>query len=350
LAAALQTLSLRELNRATLARQLLLRRVRLSAPRAIERVAGLQAQWPPAPYVGLWSRVEAFRRASLARALARGDVVKATLMRATLHLVSARDYPVFLAGLHGGGASPLRAEALALGERASAGVRELFAAGPRSRSEVMEWLAEEHPHELIDRFPWTTWFAVCVTSNLVHTPEAAAWDARSGRRLRALDGAPTVDPAAARVEVVRRHLAAFGPASVADISQWSGMRTRDIRPALEALEPLRRFTDEEGRELLDLPRAPLPGRDALAPVRFLPKWDNLLLAHDDRRRVLPDEYRRVVIRKNGDVDQTFLVDGVVAGTWALVDGRVRVSPFAALPRVVRRDVEDEARRLEAFVA
>jgi hypothetical protein len=213
---------------------------------------------------------------------------------------------------------------------------------------VMEWLAAEHPHELIEKFPWTTWFAVCVTSNLVHTPEAAAWDARSGRRLVALDGVAPCDPAAARVEVVRRYLAAFGPASVADIAQWSGMRVRDIGPALDSLEPLRRFVDEEGRELVDLPRAPLPGADAAAPVRFLPKWDNLLLAHDDRRRVLPDEYRRVVIRKNGDVDQAFLVDGVVAGTWALVDGRVDVRPFAPLPRGARREVEDEARRLQAF--
>jgi hypothetical protein len=329
---------------------MLLARRPMSAARAIERVAGLQAQWPPAPYVGLWSRVEGFERAGLARALARGEVVKTTLMRATLHLVSARDYPVFLAALHGGGASSLRPEALALGERASPGVRELFASGARSRSEVMEWLAAEHPHELIEKFPWTTWFALCVTSNLVHTPEAAAWDARSGRRLRALEDVPVVDPAAARVEVVRRYLAAFGPASVADISQWSGMRTRDIRPALDALEPLRRFVDEDGRELLDLPRVPMPGGDAAAPVRFLPKWDNLLLAHDDRRRVLPDEYRRVVIRKNGDVDQTFLVDGLVAGTWAVVDGRVQVRPFAPLPRVARREVEEERRRLEVFVA
>jgi DNA glycosylase AlkZ-like len=344
-----RALSLRELNRATLARQMLLRRHSISAVRAIERVGGLQAQWPPAPYVGLWTRVEGFRRAGLERPLARGDVVKTTLMRATLHLVSARDYPVFLAALHGGGASPLREEALALAQRAAPGLRALFAEGPRSRTEVMGWLAEEHPSELIDKFPWTTWFAVRVSANLVHTPEAAAWDARTGRRLAPLEVVAPVDPAVARVEVVRRYLAAFGPASVADVRQWSGMRSRDVIPALEALEPLRRFSDEDGRELLDLARAPLP-RDVPAPVRFLPKWDNLLLAHDDRRRVLPDEYRRVVIRKNGDVDQTFLVDGVVAGTWAAVDGHVDVRPFAPLPRGVRREVEDEAARLAAFVA
>jgi hypothetical protein len=348
--AAVRTLSLRELNRATLARQLLLRRQRLSVARAVERVGGLQGQWPPAPYVGLWARVEGFRREALARALARGEVVKATMMRSTLHVVSARDYEIFLAALHGGDASSIRPDAIALADRAAEGVRELFADGPRPRTEVMAWLAREHPSPVADEFPWSTWFAVCVRARLVHTPEGAAWTARSGRHLVARPVVAGPDPAAARVELVRRYLSAFGPATRKDISQWSGARMRDIGPALDALEPLRRFRDEEGRELLDLPRAPLPGADAVAPVRFLPRWDNLLLAHDDRRRVLPDEYRKVVIAKNGDVAQTFLVDGVVAGTWAVVDGRVAVTPFAPLPRGVRREVEDEARRLEAFVA
>ena len=321
----MRTLSLRELNRATLARQLLLRRVSLSPARAIERVAGLQGQWPPAPYVGLWSRVEGFRREALARALARRDVLKATVMRSTLHLVSARDYELFVAALHGGDASPIRADAIALADQAAEGVRGLFAEGPKARTEVMAWLAREHPAPVAEEFPWSTWFAVCVRARLVHTPEGAAWTARSGRRLVVRPEAAAVsDPAEARVELVRRYLAAFGPASRKDVGQWSGMRMRHIDPALEALEPLRRFRDEEGRELVDLPRAPLPGADAVAPVRFLPHWDNLLLAHDDRRRVLPEEYRKVVIAKNGDVAQTFLVDGVVAGMWKVADGRVKL--------------------------
>ncbi|MEA2273772.1 MAG: hypothetical protein QOI98_2480, partial [Solirubrobacteraceae bacterium] len=287
---AARTLSLRELNRATLARQLLLRRHRVSAVRAVERVAGLQAQWPPAPYVGLWTRVEGFRRPALERALVRREIVKATLMRATLHLVSARDYPVFVAALHEGGVSPIKPDAMALAERAAEGIGALFEEGPRSRREVLEWLAREHPSRIAEDYPWTTWFAICVHARLVHTPESAAWEARAGRRLVALRDVAALDPPEARVELVRRYLAAFGPASRADIAQWSGMRRRGIDDALGSLEPLRRFRDEDGRELVDLPRAPLPGASVPAPVRFLPKWDNLLLAHDDRRRVLPDEY------------------------------------------------------------
>jgi hypothetical protein len=158
-----------------------------------------------------------------------------------------------------------------------------------------------------------------------------------------------VDPLAARIELVRRYLAAFGPASRADIASWSGMRVRDFAPALDALEPLRRFQDEDGRELLDLPRAPLPDADTPAPVRFLPKWDNVLLGFADRRRMLSDEHRRNVVMKNGDVAQTFLVDGFVAGTWQAQKGRVVLQPFAPLPRAVRREAEDEAARLAEFL-
>jgi len=128
------------------------------------------------------------------------------------------------------------------------------------------------------------------------------------------------------------------------------MHVPEIGRALERLEPLRRFRDEQGRELLDVPRAPLPDAGAPAPVRFLPKWDNLLLAYADRTRVLPEEHRRTVIRSNGDVAQTFLVDGVVAGIWRADAGRVLVEPFAPLPRSARAEVEDEAARLEAFLA
>ena len=127
------------------------------------------------------------------------------------------------------------------------------------------------------------------------------------------------------------------------------MRIGDFSPALEALEPLRRFRDEQGRELLDLPRAPLPSDDMPAPVRFLPKWDNLLLAHADRTRVLPEEYRKAVIGKTGDVRQTFLVDGLVAGLWRFERGRVELEPFAPLPRVPQRELEHEAKRLADFL-
>jgi hypothetical protein len=128
------------------------------------------------------------------------------------------------------------------------------------------------------------------------------------------------------------------------------MRVVDFAPALEALEPLRRFRDERGRELLDLPRAPLPAADVPAPVRLLPKWDNLLLSHADRTRVLPEEYRKLIVGKNGDVAQAFLVDGVVAGEWkADKRGKVTLEPYAPLPRAARREAEDEAARLEAWL-
>ena len=147
--------------------------------------------------------------------------------------------------------------------------------------------------------------------------------------------------------LVRRYLAAFGPASRADVAQWTGFARSVVDRGLAQLE-LRRFRDEHGRELYDLPRAPLPGGDAPAPVRLLPRFDNLVLSHDDRRRVLADEHRTAVIQ-GGEVRATFLVDGFVAGLWSVEDDRVRIAPFAPLPRTARRDVEDEARRLEAFL-
>ena len=155
---------------------------------------------------------------------------------------------------------------------------------------------------------------------------------------------------AARTALVRRYLGAFGPATRADVAEWSGLRVGDIAAAVDALEPLRRFRDEKGRELLDLPRAPLPPADTPAPVRFLPKWDNLLLAHSDRTRVLPEDVRKAVIAKNGDVTQTFLVDGVVAGPWTAKKETVVVTPFSPLPRAARRAVDDEAALLERWLA
>jgi Winged helix DNA-binding domain len=152
---------------------------------------------------------------------------------------------------------------------------------------------------------------------------------------------------AAAGNLVRRYLAAFGPASRPDIAQWTGFARSVVDRGLAQLE-LRRFRDEHDRELYDLPRAPLPRADTPAPARLLPRFDNLVLSHDDRRRVLADEHRAAVI-EGGEVRPTFLVDGCVAGTWSLDDGRVRLSPFDPLPRTARREVEDEAERLEAFV-
>jgi hypothetical protein len=345
-----RTLTPAELNRATLERQLLLRRRRLPLLRAIERVGGLQGQWVPSPYVGLWSRLDGFRRDRLSRAVIRREVVKATLMRGTLHLVTAADYPIFSSALHADGASMLDADVLAFAERVAPGMRAFFGGRPRSRAEAFAWLEARHGKDLTERMPWTAWHAIRVRGHVVHAPESATWNAPNSPMFIALEGVELPSPATARIELVRRYLAAFGPATRADLADWSGLRVRDFAAALDALEPLRRFSDDRGRELLDLRGAPLPPGDRPAPVRLLPKWDSVLLAHKDRRRVLPDEYRSAVIGNNGDVARTFLIDGTVAGTWSLVHGNVTLRPFAPVPRRAQRELDEEARRMEAFVA
>jgi hypothetical protein len=338
-----RVLTLRELNRATLARQLLLERKPLPLQRALERVAGLQAQWAPAPYVGLWTRVAGFERETLERALLRKRAVRAVLMRGTIHLVSHADYALFGAAV---GAPPwLRPEAAELAETLHDAVLA-FGQAPRTRREISEFLAREHglERELTD----AVWYGLRIRGRLTHAPETGLWKTNGLTRYVAI-AHDAAEPAAARVELVRRYLGAFGPATRADIAEWSGLRVRDLEPALEALEPLARFRDERNRELVDLPRAPRPAPDASAPVRFMPRFDNLVLSHRDRSRVLADEHRGAVI-EGGWVRSTFLVDGFVAGTWELERGRVATQPFAPLPRRVQREVADEAAKLEAWLA
>jgi Winged helix DNA-binding domain len=340
-----RVLTLRELNRTTLLRQLLLRRERLPVTRAIERLAALQAQWAPAPYVALWARVEGFERFSLERALVRGRVVKALLMRATMHLVSARDYAWFdacvreartMARVRGTDPPPSRVV-----RRALALTRER----PRTRPELMRALGYDSrtrdPDELRE-FSW-----IVALARLEHTPEAALWAFRGSPLLRPADHElPPPDQAAA--QVIRRYLAAFGPATRADASQWSGVPIRDLASGFESLR-LRTFRDENGRELLDLPRAPLASAEVPAPPRLLPRWEELLVAHKDRTRVLPDEYRAEVIAANAGGRQAFLVDGFVAGYWREDGDRVVLERLAPLPRTVRRELEDEANRLVAWL-
>ena len=314
---------------------------------AIERLAGLQAQWPPSPYVGLWSRVTGFRRAALENAILAGDVMKPTVMRGTLHLVTTRDYPMFWASLRD---MPTWYDDthLAYAIDALAGIRTIAEAEPLTMKAALAHLERAHGH--VDSEARRIFYALRRRAHLVHTPATALWSARPLAVYHAYPEPKTIDVVTAQAELVRRYLGAFGPASRADIADWSGLRISDFAAALELLEPLRRFRDEQGRELLDLPRAPLPSADTPAPVRFLPKWDNLLLGHADRTRVLPEELRKVVIAKNGDVTQTFLVDGLVAGRWkADPKGRIELTPFAPLPRTARRELDDEAARLEAWL-
>jgi hypothetical protein len=339
-------LTQRELNRTTLLRQLLLRRERLSPVRAVERVGGLQAQLPSSPYLALWARVEGFERGSLEQALRRRRVVKALLMRATMHLVSRRDYPYLDAAVREARVlTRVRGTARPPEEL----VEEIVALArerPRTRREIMDSLGFHSRTLEVDEVRTYSW--VVALGRLEQTPECAFYGFR---------GSPTYEPAdhehppraEAVAHAIKRYLAAFGPATRADVSQWSGVTIRALAPGFEALR-LRRRRDERDRELLDLPRAPLAQADIPAPARLLPRWDELLLAHKDRTRVLPDDYRKAVIHKNGDVQQTFLVDGSVAGLWRQESERIVLEPFAPLPRGTKRELEDEAARLAAWLS
>jgi hypothetical protein len=336
-----RVLTLRELNRATLARQLLLERKKLSPLTAIERVAGLQAQWPPSPYFGLWSRVVGFKRAALELAVQRGDVLKPTVMRGTLHLVTARDYPLFYAALRD---MPTWFQAHHL-EHARAILADARALAPLTQNELVAHI-ESHGHEGIDAR--RIMHAVRRHAHLLHNAESALWTTAPRVVYHPYPEPAELDPVEVRTMLVHRYLRAFGPATKADIADWSGLRIRDFDHALDGLPTYR---SEEGKELCDVARAPLPPADTPAPVRFLPKWDNTLLAFADRRRVITDELRKGVIAKNGDVAATVLVDGIVAAMWTYDrSGAVTVEYVGPATRTQKADVLAEAERLKAWLA
>jgi hypothetical protein len=338
-----RVLTMRELNRATLARQLLLERKRLSPKAVIERLVGLQAQTPSAPYVGIWTRTTSFRRETLERELVRGTIVKATVMRQTLHLLTLPDYALIRAAMSETNFPWMSS----LAERLAPAVRKLAAGGPVTSAEAIALL--ESKHDLAGISARRAWRAARARAHLVHHPETALWNARPAGRFVAIDEPEAHVPLEARAEMIRRYLAAFGPASLRDMVQWSMMHVPELKASLATLD-VRRYRDESGRELFDVPRGALPDPETPAPVRFLPKWDNVLLAFNDRTRVLPEPYRRRVIGQNGDVAQTFLVDGFVAGTWRVEKGRVKLEPLTRLSRAAQGELEDEAAALEAFLA
>jgi len=354
--AAARVLTTGELNRATLARQLLLRRTRLPVARAIERVGGLQAQKVTSPYLGLLARVDGFSHEALTRALERRRVVKATLMRGTLHLVSAEDYLAFAPALQAALEVLWRRYAPDADrddyEQLARATLE-FAAEPRTGPELRDFIAR-----LTDADPTAAenvWWRIRTHAPLLRLPPDGVWGGGPrvwmGTAESWLGRAPEADADAATAVLLRRYLGALGPARLGDACRWSGLAVVRMRRALALLEPeLRRFRDEQGRELLDLRRGPLPPADTPAPARLLAMWDSMLLAYEERTRVLPEEYRKVVIDKRGDVAQTILVDGRVRGVWHMDGGRVRLEPFEPLPRTARRELEGEAARVEAFVA
>jgi hypothetical protein len=340
-----RVLTLRDLNRATLARQILLERRRMSPVAVIEHLVGMQAQSPQAPYIGIWSRTTTFRRQTLERALAARAVVKATVMRQTLHLVTLRDYALLRAAM----SETNFPWDSALARRLGPEVRALAASGPVTRAEGMAFLEREHG--LTEVHARRAWRNARMQAHVVHHHESALWAPAAQDRFATIDEPEVFDPTEARAEMFRRYLEAFGPASRRDFVAWTMMHVAEIGRALDRLDQagaLVRHRDEQGTELLDVPGAALPDPDTPAPVRFLPKWDNVLLAWKDRTRILPEEHRKKVILMNGDVAQTFLVDGFVAGRWRTEGGHVVTEPFAPLPRAAQQELKDEAERLEAF--
>jgi hypothetical protein len=356
------SLTLRELNRALLARQLLLKRQRLETVDAVERLACLQGQWAPSPYVALWSRLLGFERDQLTRPIDRGEIVKATLMRATLHLVSAREYPAYsLATMEGrfGAWRPPGGPALADLDKLHRAVMRFAGKTPRTRVEIQDFIAKHLPPSAAKDERLRSWFswAAVATSGLVWEGAGAHFEHRQlGRHVAPppkLRKAPKPD--AAYDLVVRRHLGAFGPATVADIATWSSVRVPNIRAALTRMKDLRRFTDERGRELLDLSRASRPSPDVPAPARFLARFDAAILGHaaPERSRILPEAFRKQVIF-SAEVWPTFLVDGFVAGRWTIAvrpkEAILELKPFKPLARADRTALLEEGEKLIRFYA
>ncbi|MEU3555415.1 winged helix DNA-binding domain-containing protein [Streptomyces fragilis] len=351
------TLSRRALNRAFLARQFLLERAPASAHAVIEHLTGMQAQDPQAPYVGLWSRVRDFDAEELSTLLLERSAVRLALLRSTVHLVTAEDCRMLRPTLRSGleravgprvwrqleGVDPAELEATG---------RAWLDEEPRSAAELARLLAERWP----GRDASSMVLALRAAVPLVQIPPRGLWG-RSGQPVFAtaetwLAGpmAPAADPEL----LVRRYLAAFGPASVADVQTWSGL-TR-LRPAVDALrDELVAFTDENGTELLDLPDAPRPAPDTPAPVRFLAEYDNAVLSHADRSRIISQGSRRRMMTRNAVIPGTFLVDGFVRGVWrkekkGRAAARLVVTPYAPLGAPEREEVEREGAALLAFLA
>jgi hypothetical protein len=355
-----RVLSALELNRATLARQMLLKRERLDPVAAIERLVALQAQEPASPYIALWTRVSGFRAEALDRAFHERRVVKGTLMRVTLHAASAHDYAHFWPAVAPSlrlwrqrilGRLKLEVDLDELADRALA-----FASEPRSGAELrghLPPLGGAGPTGQQDAF-----WAVRPHVPFVMAPGEIPWS--FGRRPMFVAARSWLSGSLAAEEagldhLVRRYLRGFGPATIGDISQFTAIERSRLKPALERLGPeLRFFRDERKRLLYDLPDAPLPTARTRPPVRFLPMWDSVLLAYEDRGRILPEAHRRRVIQKNGDFLPTFLVDGHVAGLWrseVSAEGRtsIRWEPFEKLAPGVEDRLAREAARLAAFV-
>lgn len=344
----------RTLNRVLLARQLLLDRHAIPAIDAVGHLVGLQGQEPLEPYTGLWSRLRDFDPAELVGLIETRRVVRTLLMRRTLHLVTAEDC-VALRALHQPmldqrmlGTLRRRLPGVHMAELAAAG-EPLFAERPRLLSEVARAVGDRWPEaatrDLGD--------ALSSLIALVQVPPRGVWGRTGAARSTTVEawlGRPLEDPdpAPAADALVLRYLAAYGPAATADIRAWSGLT--GLPAAIKRLRPrLRAFRDEHGRELLDLPDAPLPDPDTPAPPRFLPAFDNAVLGYDDRTRIIDPEHRGLSVTGARFV----LVDGRVAATWTVERAdempTLHIAPLTPLATAERDAVTEEGERLLTFL-
>ena len=342
-------LTRRALNRATLARQYLLERAPVGAIDAIEHLGGMQSQAPLAPYVGLWTRLRDFAHAELATLTEERQVVRLQLMRNTVHLVSKRDglgWPALFTGLQAAefranfrvGIEGVDQRSLLL----QAG--RLLAERPRTRAELGRLLAERWP----DAEPRSLGYTVTLHLALCQVPPRGVWGKGGPATWAPLEDWLDAPMRSAPVDdLVVRYLGAFGPASVADVQAWSGL-TR-LGEVVERL-PVRTFRGEAGQTLHDLPDAPRPAEDAPAPPRFLPEYDNLLLSHKDRTRVIPHGRPVPLPPGNGATSGTFLIDGRWQGTWQIRDQTLRIRPFTQLRPADRDALLTEAEQLCGFAA
>ncbi|MEV5517563.1 winged helix DNA-binding domain-containing protein [Streptomyces flaveolus] len=346
----------RELNRAALGRQLLLKREQLTVPEAVRRVVALQAQHPASPYLALWNRVTGFAPAELDAAFVEGAVVKATLMRITLHAVHGEDYPVWRAAvqptLYASRLGFRFAEAGLTPADAGELVPELlaFARRPRTSAEMKAWVTERLGAEKTDG----AWWGLKAYAPLHHVPTGAPWSFGLRPSFVAagtgpVPGGRAVDPQALQT-LVLRYLAGFGPASVADVAQFAMVQRAPVRSALRALDgAVEQVKGPDGGTLFDLPAAPRPPAGTPAPPRLMAMWDSILLAYADRSRVIPPAYRPLVIRRNGDVLPTLLVDGYVAGVWRPVHGGIEATAFHSLSPATWDGLAAEAQSLKELL-